>query len=197
MCEGIWVQQYWGSLLLILNAWHPDRAAQDWVRCLRSLPVGESDASERNSEQTVRLSWELLKLAKRNTKGRVCLKFFSFCSLGIFFMACKAVPMSDRVSKPQIHPNLFKCLASSFHNQNTIDAYSLNAAVGSGYRGRGINSWFNSFSSLAWFTPILLTSQQNVPTPLRWWKKQRWERGRGYWPLSVYIVPVLQWRQFT
>lgn len=87
--------------------------------------MAELDAPERNSaEQTVRLSGELSKLAKRNTEGRVCLKFFSFCSLGIFFTACKAVPVSDRVSKPQIHPNLFRCLASSFHNQNAIGAYS-------------------------------------------------------------------------
>lgn len=134
--------------------------------------MGESDASERNSEQTVRLSWELLKLAKRNTKGRVCLKFFSFCSLGIFFMACKAAPMSDRVSKPQVHPNLFRCLTSSSRNQNTIGASSLNTVVGSEYRGRGINSWFNSFSSLPWFKRTLLTSQHNVPTPLRWGKNR-------------------------
>lgn len=118
------------------------------------------------------MSQELLKLAKKNTKGRVCLKFFSFCSLGtfFFFMACKAVLMSARVSAPQIHPNLFRCCTSSFYNQNTIGTHSLNTAGGSEYRQCGINSCFNSFSSLTQLKPTLLTSQQNVPTLLCWGK---------------------------
>lgn len=95
-----------GPAMLRIITSHPKclgGASQDQVGCLRSLPVGEQDASGRNPEQTVRLSWELLQLAKKNTKGRVCLKFFSFCSLGIFLvlMACRAVLMSARVSGPR------------------------------------------------------------------------------------------------
>lgn len=141
--------------------------------------MGELDASERNSEQTVRLSWDLLKLAKRNTKGRVCLKFFSFCSLGIFFMARKAVPVSDRVSKPQIHPNLFRCLASSFHNQNTIGAYSLNTVVGS-----DVGLIPGLISSLACPGSNLHFSAE-CSNPITLGKNQGWERGRGHWPLSA------------
>lgn len=41
MNEGVWDQRCWGSLLPTLNAWSPHPASQDWVRCLRSLPVRE------------------------------------------------------------------------------------------------------------------------------------------------------------
>jgi len=105
-----------------------------------------------------------VETSQEQTEGRVCLEFFSFCSLGIFFMACKAVPVSDRVSKPHIHPNLLSCLASSSHNQDTTDADSLNV-VGSEYRGHG-DPWFNSFLSLTSSKPTCLTSQENVATPL-------------------------------
>lgn len=78
--------------------------------------------------------------------------------------------MSARFSVPQIHPNLFRCHTSSFYNQNTIGIHSLNTAGGSEYRQCGINSCFNSFSSLTQFKPTLPTSQKNVPTLLCWGK---------------------------
>lgn len=57
----------------MLNTRHPDPEAPDRVPEVprRSGCVGW------NSDQTVRLSWELLKLAKRNIKERVCASNYS------------------------------------------------------------------------------------------------------------------------
>lgn len=186
MCEGIWAPPYRGALLLMLNAWHLEWADPDWVQCLRSLPLGEWDASERNSEQTVRLSWELLKLAKRNTERRVCLKFLSFCELRYLFMACKAKPMSDRVSSPR---STLTCLGAlllplKIKGKKKKDICLLvKQSCSVTIWGHG-EPWFNPFLSLMWFKSTHFTSQ-NTPALLHWGKTGM---GKGKGSLAPFCV---------
>lgn len=142
----------------MLNTWYPDPDALDWVP---EVPAHRrSGCIGRNSEQTVKLSWQLLKLAKRNIKERVCASNYSPFAAQISFFLRPARPCLCQVGL-QSPKSTQTCLGTSLppftpkHDNCPLFVYCCRVKT-----------------QRTWYKPTLLNSQQNVPTPLHWRKNR-------------------------